>query len=139
MRSFFESPAGQARVPFEEGAEIFQFEADVKRMAAVVKPVGLGSSAYGRETKPSRLSIGPVDALNAVANEGWDLLNGSFVFVETSQVSRDKFMSSGQQVAVAGSVVGYYLFKRDDALKKNGLDPWDVTKEEAVELAEQID
>lgn len=42
-------------------------------------------------------------------------VNGSFVFVEQGQESRDKFMSSGQNVAIKGEVVGYYLFKRCDA------------------------
>jgi hypothetical protein len=33
-------------------------------------------------------------------------------FVMTGQQSRDKFMSSGQNVAIAGTVMGYCLFKR---------------------------
>lgn len=41
--------------------------------------------------------------------------NGSFVFVEQGQESRDKFMASGQNVAIKGEVVGYYLFKRCEA------------------------
>jgi hypothetical protein len=39
----------------------------------------------------------------------------SFVFVEQGQQSRDKFMSSGQNVAIKGSVVGYYLFRSNHA------------------------
>jgi hypothetical protein len=138
-RSFYKSPAGQARVAFESGAEVFQYETDVRTTKSVVQPILLGSSANAKETLTSRLSRGPVDTLNAVAHEGWELVNGSFVFMQTGQESRDKFMASGQQVAVAGKVVGYYLFKRNEALKKDVLDPWDVTDEEAVELAEQID
>lgn len=42
-------------------------------------------------------------------------MNGSFVFVEKGQQSRDKFMSSGQNVAIKGETVGYYLFKRCEA------------------------
>ena len=41
-------------------------------------------------------------------------MNGSFVFVEEGSQSRDKFLSSGQNVAVKGSTVGYYLFRRCD-------------------------
>lgn len=136
-QQFFASPAGQARIAFEQGEQIFQFEASVKSMTAVVRPIGLGSRAIGRETWTSRLSHGPVATLNAVSNEGWELVNGSFVFVETGQSSRDKFMSSGQQVAVAGTVVGYYLFKRNDGLKIHGTDPWDAS-ESAIELANEI-
>jgi hypothetical protein len=54
----------------------------------------------------------PSEILNAVCNEGWELVNGSFVFVEQGQQSRDKLMSSGQNVAIKGTVVGYYLFRR---------------------------
>jgi hypothetical protein len=43
------------------------------------------------------------------------LVNGDFVFVMQGQQSRDKFMSSGQNVAVAGTVMGYYPFKRNEA------------------------
>jgi hypothetical protein len=135
-RKFFGSPAGQARVAFEGGAQVFQYEADVKAMKALVNFVG---PTGGTETLLSRLAGGPVATLNTVADEGWELVNGSFVFLETGQVSRDKFMSSGQQVAVAGKVVGYYLFKRNEALKKHVLDPWDVSDAEAVELADQIE
>ena len=46
-----------------------------------------------------------------------ELVNGSFVFVEEGQQSRDKFMSSGQNVAVKGTTFGYYLFKRNEALR----------------------
>ena len=46
---------------------------------------------------------------------GWELVNGDFVFVQEGQQSRDKFMSSGQNVAVKGKVLGNYLFKRCEA------------------------
>jgi hypothetical protein len=44
--------------------------------------------------------------------EGWELVTAPFVFVETGQESRDKFLSSGQNVAIKGATVGYYLFRR---------------------------
>lgn len=138
-RSFYGSPVGEARVAFEAGARIFQYETNVKSTKSVVRPILLGSSAMGKETFGSRLGRGPVDTLNAVANEGWEIVNGSFVFVETGQQSRDKFMASGQQVAVSGTVIGYYVFKRNEELKVRGQDPWDVSEEEAVALADQVD
>jgi hypothetical protein len=137
--TFFASPAGQARIAFESGEQIFQFEASVKSMKAVVRSLGLGSSAIGKESWGSKLSQGPVATLNSVSNEGWELVNGSFVFVETGQSSRDKFMASGQQVATSGTVVGYYLFKRNEALKVKGTDPWDAPSAEAVQIADQIE
>ena len=74
--------------------------------AVIVKMVG---STTTKQTSD------PVDVLNSVCREGWELITGSFVFVEEGQQSRDKFMSSGQNVAIKGSVIGYYLFKRCEA------------------------
>ena len=55
------------------------------------------------------------EILNAVAREGWEIVTASFVFREQGQQSRDKFMSSGQNVATKGTTVGYYLFRRAPA------------------------
>lgn len=138
-KAFHASPAGQARLAFEAGAQIFQYEADVKSMRATVRPIGFGSSAIGKETLASRVGRGPVAILNAVCDEGWELVNGSFVFVETGQQSRNRALATGQQIAVAGTVVGYYLFKRNESHKKNFPDPWEAPTDEAVDLAEQVD
>jgi hypothetical protein len=62
----------------------------------------------------TKTATDPSEILNAVCAQGWDLVNGSFVFVEEGSQSRDKFLSSGQNVAVKGSTVGYYLFRRCD-------------------------
>jgi len=134
--AFFESPAGEARRAYESGAKVFQYETDVKSTKAVVR--GL-SKAVAKETLASRLSRGPVAILNAVADEGWELVNGSFVFLESGQVSRNRALATGQQVAISGTVIGYYLFKRNEANKVDLSDPWDVTDEEAVELADAIE
>jgi hypothetical protein len=60
----------------------------------------------------TKTATDPSEILNAVCGQGWELVNGSFVFVEEGAQSRDKFMSSGQNVAVKGKTVGYYLFRR---------------------------
>ena len=138
-RAFIQSPAGDARVAFERGDHVFQYETDVRSNRAVVRPLLMGSTAVAKETFQSKFSRGPVATLNAVCDEGWELVNGSFVFVETGQRSRDKFMASGQQVAVSGSVVGYYLFKRNEANKVGGTDPWDLDDDDAIQLAETVD
>jgi hypothetical protein len=39
------------------------------------------------------------------------------VFIEQGQQSRDKLMSSGQNVAIKDATVGYYLFCRSDAAR----------------------
>jgi hypothetical protein len=103
-RLFWQSPVGLARTAFERGDLVFQYEADVMNQQAII--VAMVGSATLKKTND------PVEVLNAVCREGWDLINGGFVFVEEGQQSRDKFMSSGQNVAIKGRTVGYYLFKR---------------------------
>ncbi|MFI5804350.1 hypothetical protein [Streptomyces sp. NPDC051561] len=102
--AFLSTPVGRARVAFERGDLVFQCSIDVMSQQAIIVAM-VGSSTAQRSTDP-------VVALNAVCREGWDLVNGSFVFVEQEQLSRDKFMSSGQNVAIKGQTVGYYVFKR---------------------------
>ena len=40
---------------------------------------------------------------------------------------------------MSGAVVGYHLFKRNEAKKKQGRDPWDASDEEAIALADQVE
>lgn len=108
-RAFLDSPAGRARTAFERGDHVFQYSLDVMSQDAVIVPM-VGSSTNKRTNDP-------VDVLNAVCREGWELVNGSFVFVEQGQQSRDKFMASGQNVAIKGTTVGYYLFRRVEETK----------------------
>ena len=120
-RDFFASPPGLARTAFEEGKQVFQYELDVQHVQAVVVAM---SSATGKRTRSSD----PAEILSAVCDEGWELVNGSFVFLQTGASSRSKFLSSGEQVAVTGTTVGYYLFKRNEAnLRKDRVDPWEIT------------
>jgi hypothetical protein len=107
-RAFEGSPAGRARAAHKRGDQIFQFSMDVMNQQAVIIPMAGGTT--------SRKTSDPSEILNSVAREGWDLVNGSFVFVEQGQESRDKFMSSGQNVAIKGETVGYYLFRRFEAV-----------------------
>jgi hypothetical protein len=102
--AFFATPAGRARESFENGDRVFQYSINVMSQQAIIVAM-VGSRTSSRTTDPSVI-------LNSVCSEGWDLVNGSFVFVEQGQQSRDKFMSSGQNVAIQGAIVGYYLFRR---------------------------
>jgi hypothetical protein len=70
---------------------VFQYAHDVMSQQAVIVAM-VGSTTTKKTADPSQI-------LNAVCNEGWELVNGSFVFAEQGQQSRDKFMSSGQNVA----------------------------------------
>jgi hypothetical protein len=38
-------------------------------------------------------------------------------------------MASGQQIAVRGTVIGSYLFRRADKNRRTSRDPWDVAIE----------
>jgi hypothetical protein len=106
LAAFLATPAGRARTAFERGDHLFQYSIDVmSQQAIVVAMVG---------TTTSKKTTDPTDILNSVCREGWELVNGSFVFIEQGQQSRDKFMSSGQNVAVKGAVAGFYLFKRNE-------------------------
>ncbi|UJW35107.1 hypothetical protein L3Q67_15795 [Saccharothrix sp. AJ9571] len=103
-KAFEASPTGRARTAFERGDHVFQYSIDVMNQQAIIIAMVGGTT--------TRKTTDPAEVLNSVCAEGWDLVNGSFVFVEQGQESRDKFLSSGQNVAIKGQTVGYYLFKR---------------------------
>ena len=118
-QAFFKTPAGQARLAYEQGDQVFQYSFDVvNHQAIIVAMVG---------SKQTKRTNDPVAVLNSVCHEGWELVNGSFVFVEQGQQSRDKFMSSGQNVAIKGTTVGYYLFRRREANRRETTNPWEPT------------
>ena len=115
--AFYATPAGRARVAYESGDHVFQYAIDVMSQQAIIVAM-VGSRTAKRTHDPSVI-------LNSVCNEGWELVNGSFVFVEQGQQSRDKFMSSGQNVATKGTTVGYYLFRRSEGNRASPLpEPW---------------
>jgi hypothetical protein len=116
-KAFEKSPAGRARRAFENDDHVFQYELDVLNQAAVIIQL-VGSTT-------SKKTTDPVEILNSVCHEGWELVNGSFVFVQQGQQSRDKMLSSGQNVAIKGRVIGYYLFKRCQANRRASGNLWD--------------
>jgi hypothetical protein len=95
-QAFFRTPAGLARLAFEKGDQVFQSAFDVMSQQAIIVPMVGGTT--------SKTTSDPTDILNSVCHEGWELVSGSFVFVQHGQESRDKFMASGQNVAVRGWV-----------------------------------
>jgi hypothetical protein len=118
-KDFFGSPAGQARVAFDGQQQIFQASLDLMESKAIVVAM------VGAFSKP-KSTTDPTDILNSVAAEGWELVNGSVVFLETGSESRDKFLASGQNIAVSGTIIGYYLFKRCEANRRQTTDPWEA-------------
>ena len=109
-REFWASPAGRARMAYEDGDQLFQFELDVRDSQTFTIPMW----KTGAVTRTDDAN----DVLNSIAREGWDLVTASFVFHETGSESRDKFMASGQHIAVRGTVVGYYVFERNEELHR---------------------
>jgi hypothetical protein len=121
-KTFFNTPAGQARIAYDRGDHVFQYSIDVMSQQAIVVAM-VGSTTAQKTTDP-------VDVLNSVCREGWELVNGSFVFIEQGQQSRDKFMASGQNVAIKGTTVGYYLFRRCEANRCAPTNPWEQVTED---------
>lgn len=97
---FDASPEGRSRAAFEHGDLVFQCSIDVATQFAVS---GEGIKEAVHDANP---------ALNGICAQGWELVGGSFVFVEEGQQGLDRFMSSGQHPTVRGRTVGYYLFRR---------------------------
>lgn len=119
--AFWASPAGRARLAYRAGDQVFQYSIDVMNQQAIIVAM-VGS-------KTSSTTADPTAILNAVAREGWEIVSADFPFVMTGQQSRDKFLSSGQNVAVAGTVLGYYVFKRCDG---------NCVNESDVELSQRL-
>lgn len=116
--AFFKSPVGKARTGFERGDHVFQYRIDVHNQEAIIIPMGGGTT--------SQRTSDPLDILNSVCREGWEIVSGSFVFVEMGSESRDKFASSGQNVAVKGRTDGYYLFRRcPENRQPSAPSPWE--------------
>ncbi|UGQ15124.1 hypothetical protein LO772_17075 [Yinghuangia sp. ASG 101] len=115
-QAFFATPVGCARTSFERGDLVYQYSFSVMSQQAIIVPM-VGSAT-------SQTTSDPLEVVNAVCREGWELVNGSFVFVEQGQQSRDKFLSSGQNVATKGETVGYYLFRRSEDNRVTSPEPW---------------
>jgi hypothetical protein len=61
-----------------------------------------------------------MDIMSQVEAEGWALTYANHVNVQTGEDSRNRWMESGQRVAIRGKLVGIYLFRRDEAEHTTG-------------------
>ncbi|MCU1590071.1 MAG: hypothetical protein JWP11_1327 [Frankiales bacterium] len=97
------TPVGQAEAAHARGQGFFEVQLEV---ATSQRDVTIAGS-----TDKSRTSshAGTLSSIEAV---GWRLEHVGYVFQVTGESSRDKFVASGQQVAVSGKTVGIYLFRR---------------------------
>ena len=105
--AFQRSPAGQARTSYQRGDVYFQVSFDLEDVKALVVAM---ADAY-----TTRNARDVSDIINSIAAEGWSLHTFSTAFINEGEVSRDRFLSSGQQVAVRGRLVGTYVFAKRDA------------------------
>ncbi|NYV75265.1 hypothetical protein [Streptomyces sp. UH6] len=110
------SPAGQARAAYRRGDAVFECPIVVMEQDAIIVALG-GAATIERPHNAT-------PHLNAVIREGWELAHTSHVFVLQEQQSQDKTLSSGQNVAVKGHTVGYYLFRRCDPHRAAADEPW---------------
>jgi hypothetical protein len=97
--AFFQTPAGRARLSYQRGHRLFQYELQINELEPLVIPGLVGSSP--RETTD------PVDVLNSVIVEGWKLVSGKFIHSE-----------------MRGGVIGCYLFKRSQKRRLRMNNPW---------------
>ncbi|MFB7716748.1 hypothetical protein [Nocardia sp. NPDC056100] len=111
--AFNASPGGQARTAHKRGDQLFQINVDLEQVSGqIVTMASVSMKPTGAHSNSRRSS--PSTVLNAILAEGWSLQILSTAFIPTTQESRDKFLASGQQVAVSGRLVGTYVFSRAD-------------------------
>jgi hypothetical protein len=96
-----------ARASREAGARLFQIAIPLSQTE------GFAVNLSRAVTTTTTTEHGSV--LEAIEAEGWRLENANYVYRITGSVSRDKWLSSGQQEAVSGEIVGVYLFRRTSA------------------------
>ena len=114
QQAFLSSPRGMARTARKQGRKVFQFLEVITETKANVAPmIGAWATdesgvATGLQGKMGRESS---SAIEQIENEGWEFVDAGYVFQQTGAESRDKFLASGQQEAVAGRVLGIYTFR----------------------------
>lgn len=102
-KEFRATPAGQALTARDRGETLFQIAMPLSTSKAQIA-VMISAFTTTREHRH-------VSTLEAIEAQGWRLDHVGYVFRETGSESRDKFLASGQQVAVSGEIVGVYLFR----------------------------
>lgn len=107
LQAFLASPVGQARTGYERGDQLFQYSLDVVNQRPVI-------FTY-MHTQTERRTKDPIAILNAVCREGWDLVNGCFVFEQQGMRSNRAVLTNGETSAVLGTTMAYYVFRRCEA------------------------
>ena len=107
--AFVRSPVGRATAARARGAGFFHVELEMSEVGRSNLDLLVGNSGA---SSVERTRAGHGDVLAQIEDVGWLLEHVGYVYVETGQVTRDKLLSSGQQVATLGKTVGHFLFRR---------------------------
>jgi hypothetical protein len=98
------SPIGQATQAWTDGLTFFEVQLDVGRST---REASWGTTSGAEERSTRHLgTLGEIEAI------GWRLEHAGYIFMVTGESTSEKFILSGQQVAVSGKTVGIYLFRR---------------------------
>jgi len=107
---FAKTPAGQARAARAAGAKLFQISLPLSQTTGQTVAM---MTAFATTTTTEHATT-----LDSIEAEGWRLEHAGYVYRITGSVSRDKFLSSGQQEAMHGEIVGIYLFRLADVASR---------------------
>ena len=105
------SVPGRAAIAFDRGDAFFQVELSHADVTGSTNAL----TGIARDGTIGRRAIAS-DVLGRIEQAGWRLVHANWVYVQTGQDSRNKFLASGQQVVVTGQILGVYLFRRDDEI-----------------------
>lgn len=110
-QTFWASPIGQARLAYRRGDKVFQYSLDVLDQKA------MANYFFGGASSQKSHAADPSAVLNGVCNEGWDVIAADFPFVIEGQKTRRATMvgAKGENIAVDGTVIGYYVLRRLEA------------------------
>ncbi|MGK2881570.1 MAG: hypothetical protein ACSLE6_12515 [Mycobacterium sp.] len=103
------SPVDRAAEAFARGDRFLQVELTYASVSAEA-----GRWFYPVSAGDVTLEAMSAQVLAVIEDSGWRLEHANWVFMETGQSSRNKFLTTGQHTVTNGEVVGMYLFRRED-------------------------
>jgi len=107
QQAWLATPVGLATTAKEHGNGFFELELEIGSSS---RSVAFGSSDFGSHKKQDFTGL-----LSQIESIGWHLEHVGYYFMITGESSRDKFLASGQNVAVNGKTMGVYLFRNTGA------------------------
>jgi hypothetical protein len=100
---WLKTPLGLATTAKEAGNGFFELELEI---GSSNRNVSFGTADFGKYKKGDFTGL-----LSQIEDIGWNLQHVGYYFMTTGETSRDKFLASGQNVAVKGKTMGVYLFR----------------------------